>query len=132
MSCFVSHTSIDCTNAFELSTWWKSVLGYTDVPDDPNEPGHEECMILDPESGHRLLFIEVPDPTPGKNKAHLDLRPREGTQQEEVDRLLAHGARVLADHRGIYGPGSGWVTLLDPEDNAFCVLKGPAERTTTP
>lgn len=89
-------------------------------------------MILDPESGHRLLFIEVPDPTPGKNKAHLDLRPREGTQQEEVDRLLAHGARVLADHRGIYGPGSGWVTLLDPEDNAFCVLKGPAERTTTP
>jgi catechol 2,3-dioxygenase-like lactoylglutathione lyase family enzyme len=126
MTCFVSHTTIDCTDAYELSTWWKGVLGYRDVPDDPNEPGHEECMILDPETGHRLLFIEVPDPTPGKNKLHLDVRPREGTLQDEVDRLLAHGARVLADHRGIYGPGSGWVTLLDPEGNAFCVLRGPA------
>lgn len=126
MTCFVSHTTIDCTDAYELSTWWKGVLGYRDVPDDPNEPGHEECMILDPETGHRLLFIEVPDPTPGKNKLHLDVRPREGTLQDEVDRLLAHGARVLADYRGIYGPGSGWVTLLDPEGNAFCVLRGPA------
>src|SRR5690606_13054862 len=79
MTCFVSHTTIDCTDAYGLSTWWKGVLGYRDVPDDPNEPGHEECMILDPETGHRLLFIEVPDPTPGKNKVHLDVRPREGT-----------------------------------------------------
>ena len=40
MSCFVSHTTVDCRNAYELSEWWKRVLGYVDVPDDPNEPGH--------------------------------------------------------------------------------------------
>ena len=128
MTAYISHTTVDCGNAYELSEWWKEVLGYADVPGDPNEPGHEECMILDPATGHRLLFIEVPDPTPGKNKLHLDLRPRDLTQQEEVDRLLAHGATLVADHRGIYGEGSGWVTLADPEGNQFCVLRSEAER----
>lgn len=132
MTSRVSHTTVDCTDAYALSTWWKGVLGYTDLPDDPNEPGHEECLILDPESGHRLLFIEVPDPTPGKNRMHLDLRPRDLTQQEEVDRLLAHGAVLSVDHRGIYGEGSGWVTLADPEGNVFCVLRSEAERAAQP
>lgn len=128
MTSLVSHTSIDSTDAYAQSRWWQDVLGYVEDPDDPNEPGHEECPIFDPETGHTLLFIEVPDPTPGKNKFHLDLRPRDLTQQEEVDRLLAHGATLAADHRGIYGPGSGWVTLADPEGNVFCVLKSAAER----
>lgn len=128
MTSFVSHTTIDCTDAYALSVWWQGVLGYVEDPEDPNEPGHEECPIADPQTGHTLLFIEVPDPTPGKNKFHLDLRPREVTQQKEVDRLLAHGARLSTDHRGRYGPGTGWVTLADPEGNLFCVLKSEAER----
>lgn len=132
MTSRISHTSVDCTDAYALSTWWKAVLGYTDDPDDPNEPGHEECLILDAKSGHSVLFIEVPDPTPGKNKIHFDLRPTDQTQQEEVDRLVALGATVAADHRGIYGQGSGWVTLGDPEGNVFCVLRSLAERADAP
>ena len=127
MACFVSHTTIDCLDAYALSEWWKPVLGLTDVPGDPNEPGHEECMILDPESGYRLLFIEVPDPTPGKPRVHLDVRPRERTRDAEVEHLLAYGAFLHADHRGRYGPGTGWVTLADPEGNLFCVLRSEAE-----
>ena len=34
MTAFISHTSIDCRNAFELSEWWKKVLEYVDDPDD--------------------------------------------------------------------------------------------------
>lgn len=132
MTSLISHTTIDCTDAYALSQWWKVVLGYTDVPGDPNEPGHEECMILDADTGHQLLFIEVPDPTPGKNKVHFDLRPSDLTQQEEVDRLLSHGATLSADHRGQYGPGTGWVTLADPEGNVFCILKSQGERTALP
>jgi hypothetical protein len=30
-------------------------------PDDPNEPGDEECMIYSADGRHRLLFIEVPE-----------------------------------------------------------------------
>lgn len=127
MTSHISHTTVDCTDAYALSEWWKGVLGYTDVPGDPNEPGHEECMILDPGTGHQVLFIEVPDPTPGKNATHFDLRPTDRTQDEEVDRLLADGATLHADLRGTYGPGTGWVTLSDPEGNLFCVLRSDAQ-----
>ena len=122
MTSRISHTTLDCRDAYALSEWWKGVLGYTDVPDDPNLPGHEECMILDPTTGHRVLFIEVPDPTLGKIRMHFDLRPTDRTQDEEVERLLQHGATLHADLRGHYGPGTGWVTLADPEGNEFCVL----------
>ncbi|KRE38094.1 glyoxalase [Janibacter sp. Soil728] len=127
MTSRISHTTLDCIGAYALSEWWKVVIGYTDVPGDPNLPGHEECMLVDPQSGHRVLFIEVPDPTPGKNRMHFDLRPTDGTQAAEVDRLLAHGATLHDDLRGQYGPGTGWVTLADPEGNLFCVLRSDRE-----
>ena len=127
MTSFVSHTSIDCSNAYELSTWWKSLLGYVDVPDDPNEPGHEECMIVSPETGHRLLFIEVPEPKSVKNRIHLDLRPLTGTRDEELERVKTLGATQVSDLRGQYGPGTGWVVLADPEGNEFCILRSEAE-----
>jgi hypothetical protein len=127
VSCFVSHTSVDCRNAYELSEWWKPVLGYVDLEDDPNQPGHDECMIQDPETRHRLLFIEVPEAKEVKNRLHLDLRPRERSRDEEVAWLLEYGATEVADHRGIHGPGSGWVVLADPEGNEFCVLRAESE-----
>ena len=127
MTSFVSHTSVDCADAYALSEFWKQVLGYVDVEGDPNEPGHEECMILDPQSGHHLLFVEVPEAKTVKNRIHLDLRPRSGTQAEEVNRLVSIGATQVADLRGKYGPGTGWVVLADPEGNEFCILRSEAE-----
>ena len=128
MTSYISHTTVDCRNAYELSEWWKPILGYTDVPGDPNLPGHEECMILDPGTGHQVLFIEVPDPEKTvKNRVHFDLRPRGGSRDEELARLLDHGATEVADHRGKYGPGSGWVVLADPEGNEFCILRSDSE-----
>jgi hypothetical protein len=127
MTAFVSHTTVDAQNAYELSEWWKPVLGYVDIEGDPNLPGHEECMIRDPETGHQLLFIDVPDRKSVKNRLHLDLRPRVESRDTELETLLAHGATVIADHRGIRGPGSGWVTLADPEGNEFCILRSLAE-----
>jgi hypothetical protein len=129
MTAFVSHTTIDCHNAYELSEWWKQVLDYVDVDGDPNLPGHEECMILDPETGHHLLFIEVPDEKRVKNRIHLDLRPRSGTRDEELARLLDLGASVIDDLRDHHGPGTGWVVLGDPQGNEFCILRSEAERS---
>jgi hypothetical protein len=127
MTSFVSHTTVDCTHAYELSEWWKQLLGYVDVDGDPNLPGHEECMVLDPGSGHRILFIEVPEPKAVKNRLHLDLRPRSGSRDDEVERVRALGATEVADHRGQHGPGTGWVVMADPEGNEFCILRSQAE-----
>ena len=127
MTAYISHISVDCRDAYQLSEWWKQVLGYVDVPDDPNEAGDKECMILDADGGHRLLFIEVPEEKQGKNRLHLDLRPAETTQDEELARLRELGATVVADLRGKYGAGTGWVVLADPGGNEFCILRGEAE-----
>ena len=126
MASFVHHTTIDCNNAYTLSTWWKAVLDYSDLPGDPNEPGHEECLILDAETGHQLLFIEVQEAKSAKNRIHFDLYPREGTRDEEVERLLSLGATLAADRRK--PDGGGWAVLQDPEGNEFCVLRSEAER----
>ena len=45
MTSRIAHTTVDAANAYELSEWWKRVLGYVDLDGDPNLPGHEECMI---------------------------------------------------------------------------------------
>lgn len=127
MTSFVSHTTVDCTHPYELSEWWKQLLDYVDVDGDPNLPGHEECMVLDPASGHRILFIEVPEPKSVKNRLHLDLRPRSGSRDDEVERVRALGATEVSDHRGQYGPGTGWVVMADPEGNEFCILRSEAE-----
>ncbi|MTB87749.1 VOC family protein [Aeromicrobium senzhongii] len=127
MTSFVSHTTVDCTDAYELSQWWKQLLGYVDIEDDPNEPGDEECAIRDPDSGHEILFIEVPESKTVKNRVHFDLRPRSGDRDAEIERVLGLGAREVEDHRGIHGPGTGWLVLADPEGNEFCILRSQAE-----
>lgn len=128
MTSYISHTSVDCDNAYELSEWWKQVLGYEDDPDDPNEAGHEECLIRSPETGHTLLFIQVPDTKQVKNRLHFDLRPHTGTRDEEAARVVGLGATEVDDQRDHYGPGVGWVVLADPEGNEFCILRSEAER----
>ncbi|WP_433493923.1 VOC family protein [Micromonospora sp. CA-248089] len=129
MTSYVSHTTVDCADAYALSRWWAGVLDYREDPDDPNEPGHEECMISSRDGRHRLLFIEVPDAKQVKNRIHLDLRPVEGTRDEELARLTGLGAAVVADRRN--SDGTGWVVLADPEGNEFCILRSDAEVAAT-
>ncbi|MFD6178775.1 MULTISPECIES: VOC family protein [unclassified Isoptericola] len=132
MTSRISHTTIDSRDAYAQSQWWNQVLGYTDVPGDPNLPGHVECMIVPPadhdapaESHGHVLFIEVPEHKELKNRLHLDLRALDRTRDEELERLLGLGATVVADRRT--DDGGGWVTLADPEGNEFCILRSTAE-----
>ena len=125
MTSQISHIAVDSANAYTQSVWWAEVLGMAEDPEDPNEPGHEECMIFSPDRRLRVLFIEVPDSKQTKNRLHFDLRPVDRTRDEEVERLTAHGATVVADRRR--SDGSGWVTLADPEGNEFDVLRSEQE-----
>jgi predicted enzyme related to lactoylglutathione lyase len=125
MTSRISHTSFDAINAYAQSVFWSQVLDFVEDPDDPNEPGHAECLITSGDRSQLLLFITVPDGKKVKNRVHLDLRPVDRTREQEAERIRALGASHLADHRR--PDGSGWVTLADPEGNEFCILpKDPA------
>ncbi len=128
MASRISHTTVDCHNTFVMSEWWKEVLGYTDVPGDPNHVGHEECMIIDPLSGHRLLFIEVVE-RKATNRVHFDLAPTDRRRDTEIERVVALGARCVADRRN--DDGTGWMVLADPEGNEFCIVRSDKERSET-
>jgi hypothetical protein len=126
MTSRISHTTVDAHDAYALSVWWAEVLGFAEDPRDPNLPGHEECMIFSPDGRTRVLFIDVPDDKVVKNRIHFDLSPTDRTRDEEVQRLLTHGATEVADRRT--PEGGGWVTMADPEGNEFCVLRSESER----
>jgi len=61
MAALISHTTFDGIDAYAMSVFWGGVLGFAEDPDDPNEPGDEECLISSADGTDRLLFKEVPD-----------------------------------------------------------------------
>ncbi len=75
-----------------------------------------------------LLFEQNNDEKAAKNRVHLDLEP-DDSRDEEVEWLLTLGATIAHDRRE--PDGTGWVVMLDPEGNEFCVLRSAAERAAT-
>jgi hypothetical protein len=137
--------AIDCADPHGLAEFWVEALGYeveegeemirslleqgVASPDDVTE--HKGTLVWktataasDPGGTRpRLLFQQVPEAKPGKNRVHLDLFVGEEGREAEVARLEALGARRLWDGR--QGPHT-WVTMADPEGNEFCVCDGGA------
>jgi predicted enzyme related to lactoylglutathione lyase len=118
--------TFDCADAQALAGFWSAAMGWNLYFDD--DPEVLVAPVFPPIEGGipKMLFIPVPEPKTAKNRLHLDLCPSTGTRDEEVDRLVGLGARVLEDHRN--DRGGGWVVLADPEGNEFCVERSQAER----
>ncbi|MQM28160.1 VOC family protein [Glycomyces albidus] len=121
----INQVTFDARDGYALCQFWKQVTGYVENPEFPNSPEEEENYIGPGGGQPGLLFIDVPEGKTVKNRLHLDISP-DTTRDEEVERLLALGATLYEDHRR--EDGSGWVTLLDPEGNEFCVERSDAER----
>jgi len=121
----VRHVSFDAHDPYALAQFWSRLTGYAITDEDA--PGDDEVLI---ESGRPgvpgLLFLRVPDDKTVKNRVHLDIQPPSGTRDEEVERLLGLGARVVDDRRT--EDGMGWVVMADPEGNEFCVERSAVER----
>ena len=110
---------IDSTDPARLATFWQSALGWRRTFEQDDE------IALEPPAGSPedgvapdLLFLRVPENKAGKNRLHLDLRPKD--QAAEVTRLEGLGAT-----RADVGQKEdvGWVVMADPDGNEFCVLK---------
>ncbi|MEU6999918.1 VOC family protein [Nonomuraea sp. NPDC046570] len=116
--------TIDSAEPYDMATWWSKATGWPLGEDD--EPGDDEIMLRTP-YGFMLLFIRVPEGKTVKNRVHIDVTGSGGrTRDQEVERLLAVGATIFEDHRR--ADGTGWVTMLDPEGNEFCVCRSDAEK----
>jgi len=109
-----AEVTVDSLDPFALADWWRERLGWRDVYRTA-ERAHAIIEAVDG-SGWKLCFVQVPDPTPGKNRLHLDFWCED--REEAARELVAAGARVVRrDGMDDYG----WVVLADPEGNVFCV-----------
>ncbi|WP_167828979.1 VOC family protein [Streptomyces sp. MZ04] len=122
MTSLVRHLTFDCSDAYRQGTFWAEALG--GKLSDEDFPGDPESLVE--AEGITLLFVTVPDAKTVKNRVHVDLQPQDRTRDEEVERLLALGAKLVGDHR--LPDGRGWVTLADPEGNEFDVERSAGER----
>lgn len=120
---------IDCHQPRTLAAFWCEVLDYViiDEQDDLVEiSGWQPTVevVRQRVSPPTLTFIRVPEAKTVKNRLHLDVSPIDPSQDEEVERLLALGAR----HVDIGQGEQSWVVLADPEGNEFCVLRSLHDR----
>jgi predicted enzyme related to lactoylglutathione lyase len=114
MSLHVAMITIDCSDPDGLAQWWSEAVDGTVTPVAPGE-----FVVVAAEGNPRLGFQRVDEPTPGKNRVHVDFTTPD--VDAEVARLTAHGATETGRHD--MGGGFRWVVLADPAGNAFCVAQ---------
>jgi hypothetical protein len=105
--------TIDSADAPGLAAWWAQVLDGS-VDDFPEVGIH--VVRTDRLKGLNLAVQQTADPTPGKNRLHLDFGAAD--RRSTVDHLVARGARRIGEHEY---RGLGWTVLADPDGNCFCV-----------
>ncbi|HEY2500312.1 MAG TPA: VOC family protein [Mycobacterium sp.] len=113
MALNVEMVTFDCSDPAKLGGWWAEQFGGT-----TQELLADEFTAVTLLEGPRLGFQKVPDPTPGKNRVHLDFSAAD--VDAEVARLTAAGASEVGRHK--FGDNFRWVVLADPEGNVFCVV----------
>jgi len=106
---------VDATDPRGLADFWCAVLGWNVTEDD------EEGVEIAAAAGSlpKIVFVPVPDAKTVKNRVHIDVSPSGCDQAEEVERVLALGARPVDVGQG----EPTWVVLADPEGNEFCILR---------
>lgn len=108
--------TIDTNDPEPLAQWWATVLGAEITATNDGwyvtvQGGALPCAVS---------FQKVADPTPGKNKLHLDL-----ITDSDLDRaakqIVAAGASLIEQRSA---GDFEWVTLADPDGNQFCIAGG--------
>lgn len=120
---FIFNITFDAVSPQRLGRFWAEVTGYVV---DEERPDFVRLRAPDGRGVRHLLFMQVDQPTPGKNRMHLDLASRDAGA--EIERLSSLGA-TLADRPAepggdpVWREGNGtrWVVMADPEGNEFCI-----------
>ena len=115
MTMSLAAVTFSCDDAATLALFWADLLETTV---DPGGSRDFATIGRDTEPGPTLMFIRVPDRTPGRSSLHLDLHTENWPAQ--VDRAVASGATRLRDFQE---SGVEWTTLADPEGNLFDIAR---------
>jgi predicted enzyme related to lactoylglutathione lyase len=116
------HIVIDAHDLQGLARFWAQALGWQVLS------GRDREIVIGPDE-HAVVgmcFMPASDTKIVKNRVHVDLTSAAEDRTEEIDRLLALGARRV--EIGQTGTES-WTVLADPEGNEFCVVR-PKETLT--
>jgi predicted enzyme related to lactoylglutathione lyase len=118
----LGYVQIDCRDPQRLATFWCVVLG-TEVMVVYGDP--PQYVNLQPVDGGPIVSMHrVPDPTPGKNRLHLDVLvvDLDAATRQVIDAGGAVGADVT-EH------GFSWRVMSDPEGNEFCLILTMRDQT---
>jgi uncharacterized glyoxalase superfamily protein PhnB len=107
----IGNVTFDCDQPAELAGFYAALLGQKV---DADASAYFAAIGRASGTVPVLMFLKVPDKTPGKNSVHLDLHTT--ALADEVARAVELGATRVADFDQY---GVRWTTLRDPEGNLF-------------
>ena len=110
------HIVVDAHDLPGLARFWTQALGWKVL----SEREREIVIGTDENAPVGMCFMPVTDPKTVKNRVHLDLTSSAQDRDQEIERLVALGARRV--DIGQTGTES-WTVLADPEGNEFCVIR---------
>ena len=110
------HIVVDAHDLPGLARFWTQALGWKILSE-----REQEIVIGTVENTPvGMCFMPVTDAKTVKNRVHLDLTSSAQDREQEIERLVALGARRV--DIGQIGAES-WTVLADPEGNEFCVVR---------
>ncbi len=120
MACRIGELVLGCSDPELLAQFWCEVLDWVVL--DREVDGSVEIGPREGWGGPQsTIFLSRRDePEKGKSRLHIDVNPTDRDQEAELERLLALGARPADIGQTGQEP---WHVLMDPEGNAFCLLK---------
>ena len=113
---YLENLVIDAVDPALVGRFWEAAIGGEHLSHAPQ--GYETRLAVEGGPVLDVCVQRVPQPPSEPQRLHVDLSGR-GRQAEEVERLLALGAR----HADIGQGDVPWVVLADPEGNPFCVME---------
>ncbi|RNG19007.1 VOC family protein [Streptomyces botrytidirepellens] len=120
----IKQVSLGVNDDKRASQFWRQALGYVQRP--PRYEG-DDWIVLEPPpgaSGVAIAMDESESPAEAFPRIHFDLDAGDRDLEDEVDRLVALGARPVDWQHYPETPPPGarpYVVLADPEGNRFCV-----------
>lgn len=120
MACRITELVLDSRDPERLARFWCEVLGYVELERD------DASIEIGPPGGSfggpqpTIVLSQTDEPKAGKLRLHIDVNATDRDQSDELERLIATGARSV--DIGQTGAES-WHVLADPEGNDFCLLR---------